>query len=449
MSSSQPGPLVPRQPQPSTSVINPLMCTSMEMGYVHSPMVQIIEEYSAERNKDDHSTRYRVQYYSNFDLTSDDVQDLGFDHFTDRPRYSLQPVLVEAVIPTIMCLQSALLSAALLLSEREVIFQVDPKQMFMNVLHGTNNVHLLYTAWTGLRRHLEHEDRFLFKYTDQYRLNAGLYNRLDKVKDPADRIRRSLRSIPSHRAILAEQGAELLAEGEDGWERIVPPNKSFRKIVLKPMKERSQDNNGEEENVEEESDEGGGDKSPDGKPSFFLTPPPSPSDRRNGDQSPPNNRPPSPPPPPSPSSPGGDTDGEPEDDDRCRKQGHTGLRGEPGLRGRTGKQGEQGLVGPRGRKGDKGSPGPPGPPGGRGGGGSNASCMPIVLHHIYRLGAKLQLLSLAAPPVTLSYCSKFGTPAESAWATTHPLRVCQVMHHLPGHMLSATKPPRFKGICLA
>ncbi|PBK79370.1 hypothetical protein ARMGADRAFT_1040861 [Armillaria gallica] len=146
MSLSQPGPSQPRHPDPSPIAINPLTCIGMEMGYVHSPMARILKEYSTERDEDDHSTCYRVQYYSNFDLTSDNILDLGFDQFTDRQCYSLQPPLVEAVVSTIMGLQSALLSTASLLTEREVIFQVDPKQMFMNILHGTNNVHLLYTA---------------------------------------------------------------------------------------------------------------------------------------------------------------------------------------------------------------------------------------------------------------------------------------------------------------
>lgn len=79
MSSSEPGPSQPRQPMPLTTVINPLTCTSMEMGYIHSPMSWILEEYSAEQNENEHSTRYRVQYYGNFDLTSDDILDLGFD----------------------------------------------------------------------------------------------------------------------------------------------------------------------------------------------------------------------------------------------------------------------------------------------------------------------------------------------------------------------------------
>ncbi len=48
MSSSEPGPLQPWQPMPLTMIINPLTCTGMEMGYIHSPMSRILEEYSAE-----------------------------------------------------------------------------------------------------------------------------------------------------------------------------------------------------------------------------------------------------------------------------------------------------------------------------------------------------------------------------------------------------------------
>ncbi len=208
MSDNQPGPSQPQQPESSTAAINLLTRIGMEMGYIHSPMTRIIEEYHVERDDNDHSTHYHVQYYSNFDLTSDDILDLAYECFQDRPRYSLQPLLVEAVVTTIMGLQSTLLSAASLLSEREVIFQVDPKQMFMNVIHRTNNMHLLYMAWTGLRKRLECGELFLFKYADQYQLgqrpesptstDAGLYDQLEQVTDPASRIRNSLKTIPSH-----------------------------------------------------------------------------------------------------------------------------------------------------------------------------------------------------------------------------------------------------------
>ncbi|KAK0241959.1 hypothetical protein EDD85DRAFT_787504 [Armillaria nabsnona] len=110
--------------------------------------------------------------------------------------------------------------------------------MFMSVLHGTNNVHLLYAAWTGLRKRLECGDHFLYKFADQYRLgerpqsptsmDAGLYDQLDEIRDPTDRIRQALKTVSFHRSILKEQGAELLSEGEGRWEHIIPPNKSFR-----------------------------------------------------------------------------------------------------------------------------------------------------------------------------------------------------------------------------
>ncbi len=58
----------------------------------------------------------------------------------------------------------------------------------------------------------------------------------------------------------------------------------------------------------------------------------------------------------------------------------------------------------------------------------------------------LQPLSLAAPPVSASLLFKDGIPAEPAWAAAHPLRVCQALRYLPGHMLPTTKPPRFTGI---
>ncbi len=37
-----------------------------------------------------------------------------------------------------------------------------------------------------------------------------------------------MHTIPSHWSVLTERGAELLDEGEERWECIVAPNKSFR-----------------------------------------------------------------------------------------------------------------------------------------------------------------------------------------------------------------------------
>ncbi len=166
MSSHGAGPSQPWESLVSFLPINLLMQIGMEIGYVHSLMAQIIEKYDTDRSENDHLTQYRVQYYSNFNLTSDDIQDLGFDYFVMRPWYSLKPPLIKAVVSTIMGLQSALLFATSLLTERETIFQVDAKQMFINILHRTNNIHLSNMAWTGLRNWLQRGKMFLFKYSN-------------------------------------------------------------------------------------------------------------------------------------------------------------------------------------------------------------------------------------------------------------------------------------------
>ncbi len=58
----------------------------------------------------------------------------------------------------------------------------------------------------------------------------------------------------------------------------------------------------------------------------------------------------------------------------------------------------------------------------------------------------LQPLSLAAPPVSASLLFKDRIPAESTRAAAHLLHVHQALCYLPGHMLPATKLPRFTGI---
>ncbi len=131
MSYNQPGSSNHQPSHHIPSVINPLTREGMEGGYIRSPMAWLIMEYSTQQSEESQSTEFRVKYYSNFDLTSDDVQDLGFECFSDTPHYSLQPPLMETVVATVMELQTALTSAASLLIERSTIYLVDPQQMYI------------------------------------------------------------------------------------------------------------------------------------------------------------------------------------------------------------------------------------------------------------------------------------------------------------------------------
>ncbi len=207
----------------------------MERGYIRSPMAQLITEYSTQQSEESQSMEFQVKYYSNFDLTSDDVQDLGFECFLDTPHYSLQPSLLEIVVTTVTELQTALTLAASLLIERSTIYLVNSQQMYIWTLTGTNNVHLLNAAWNRLQQHLDRGEQFLYKYINQYKLgehpqsstDSGLYNPLESIQSPAGQIRTAMCTIPSHWSVLTERGAELLDEQEEQWEHIVAPNKSF------------------------------------------------------------------------------------------------------------------------------------------------------------------------------------------------------------------------------
>ncbi|SJL08057.1 uncharacterized protein ARMOST_11416 [Armillaria ostoyae] len=172
-------------------------------------MAQLIAEYSTQQSEESQSMEFQVKYYSNFDLTSNDVQDLGFECFSDTPWYSLQPPLVEMVVATVTELQTALISATLLLIERSTIYLVDPQQMYIWTLKGTNNIHLLNEAWTGLWQRLDCGEQFLYKYVNQYKLEA--HSQSPASTDP--RLYTPLERIQS----LAERGAELLDEGEDSY----------------------------------------------------------------------------------------------------------------------------------------------------------------------------------------------------------------------------------------
>ncbi|PBK65439.1 hypothetical protein ARMSODRAFT_978247 [Armillaria solidipes] len=139
-------------------------------------MDEIWEEYQNPSTSDqqtgdtvhNRSTKYRVQYYGEYELQATDVIAQEYECFTNRPSFTLQPQLLEAIQNTVNELQAALTVASTLIPLRSTWYRVDPNDTFMDLLKGTNNVKLLNAAWRGLVGRLKRGHRFLEKYTMEY-----------------------------------------------------------------------------------------------------------------------------------------------------------------------------------------------------------------------------------------------------------------------------------------
>ncbi|SJL15799.1 uncharacterized protein ARMOST_19304 [Armillaria ostoyae] len=116
------------------------------------------------------STAYRIEHYGSYDLQAIDVEAHEYERFSNQPRYTLRPLMFRAVQATIDELQAALAIAATMTPSpaRSMWFQVNPKDMFMSILKGSNKIQLVNAAWKGLSGRLKRGHEFLQKYLEEF-----------------------------------------------------------------------------------------------------------------------------------------------------------------------------------------------------------------------------------------------------------------------------------------
>ncbi|SJL06869.1 uncharacterized protein ARMOST_10211 [Armillaria ostoyae] len=170
-----------------------------------------------------------------------DVEAHEYEHFSNQPRYALRPSMLRAVQATIDELQAALAIAATMTPSPacSTWFQIDPKDMFMSILRGSNKIQLINAAWKGLSGRLKRGHEFLQKYLEEFERRTHpvspsstvpeLYEYLETEEDAEQQIQKGLETIPSHRRQLSAAGQHALTSGERRWELIVPWHNSFKK----------------------------------------------------------------------------------------------------------------------------------------------------------------------------------------------------------------------------
>ncbi len=116
------------------------------------------------------STAFRVEHYANYDLQAMDVEAHEYEWFSNQPRYALRPSMLRAVQSTIDELQAALAISATMTPSpaRSTWFQVDPKDMFISILKGSDKLQLINAAWKGLSGRLKRGHEFLQKYSEEF-----------------------------------------------------------------------------------------------------------------------------------------------------------------------------------------------------------------------------------------------------------------------------------------
>ncbi|KAJ7671897.1 hypothetical protein B0H14DRAFT_2657317 [Mycena olivaceomarginata] len=176
-------------------------------------MEKLVKEYERLEDSIDSanaSTAHSVQMLALMTtLEQKDLADRGEFRPAGMARYRLEERLYRRVSRVVTELQEFLYKASLLVPGRTGFFHVDPEDLFLPVLQGTNDVARLLMAWELLRSRLDLGHQFFFKY--------------EKESSPEEKMHHVLAYYPHHyKGQFHERDPdERLHIMKDKWEDII------------------------------------------------------------------------------------------------------------------------------------------------------------------------------------------------------------------------------------
>ena len=113
-------------------------------------------------------------------LLSLDIVDCSANRPNDTVRYHLNPDLYLDLHKTASKLQFFLQSMAGLISGRATCFIIDPRNTFLSILNGANDLAQLHAAWMGICKRME----LGIKYINKYKLECQESDIERRVQSP-------------------------------------------------------------------------------------------------------------------------------------------------------------------------------------------------------------------------------------------------------------------------
>ncbi|PPQ87269.1 hypothetical protein CVT26_003765, partial [Gymnopilus dilepis] len=210
-----------REPTEQRSSSGALSSTTEPMSdaeYEESPMASVQMDFREDREETSTASR-AAMLADRKELGPDDVVDAGEDPQHKYVRYALKEKLMELVQNTTTDIDFSMRRMSDLVPGRITHFKVDPDDVILAALSGSQSLAQLHGAWTVLTKRMAAALRFAEKYDREFREKRLL---LHNLKEGPDKLKYVITRFPRHAEDLTAGQKKSLVE-DDKWEALNTP----------------------------------------------------------------------------------------------------------------------------------------------------------------------------------------------------------------------------------
>ncbi|PPQ87089.1 hypothetical protein CVT26_009914, partial [Gymnopilus dilepis] len=216
----------------SVEALEPITEFMSDAEYEDSPMATLQFDFHEDREETSVASR-AAMLAEKKELGPEDVYDLGEGDANRYMRYTLKVKLMDIVQNTVTDVDFSLRKMAELIPGRKTHFKVDPDDVIIAALSGSQSLPQLHGAWTVLTKRMAAALKFAEKYEKEYRekkvvISPGstpdsVHDNLQKIEDGQSKLKYMVTNFPRHTKELTEEQRVALTEN-DNWEVLDTPN---------------------------------------------------------------------------------------------------------------------------------------------------------------------------------------------------------------------------------
>ncbi|PPQ97535.1 hypothetical protein CVT26_002411 [Gymnopilus dilepis] len=231
----------------SSGTLSSLADPMSDAEYEESPMAALQTDFHEDREEPSVASRASMLAEKK-ELAPDDVYDFGEGDENRYTRYALKVKLMDIVQNTVTDVDFSMRKMAGQIPGRKTHFKVDPDDVIIAALSGSQSLPQLHGAWTVLTKRMAAALKFADKYEKEFRerkllTSPGstpdvLHDDLQKIEDGQTKLKYMLTNFPRHNEDLTPDQRLSLTERDD-WEVLDTPN-WMKNLLDEPEPEEGQ-----------------------------------------------------------------------------------------------------------------------------------------------------------------------------------------------------------------
>ncbi|PPQ84642.1 hypothetical protein CVT26_004312, partial [Gymnopilus dilepis] len=221
-----------RERTPSSGTLGSAAEHMSDTEYEESPMATLQFDFHEDREEPSVASR-AAMLAEKRELSPDDVCDFGEGDENRYTRFALKVKLMDVVQNTVTDVDFSMRRMAELIPERKTCFKVDPDDVIIAALSGSQSLSQLHGAWTVLTKRMAAALKFAEKYAKEFHERKllssprstpeTLHDNLQKIEDGQSKLKYMVTNFPRHSENLTQEQRSNLLEKDD-WDVLDTPN---------------------------------------------------------------------------------------------------------------------------------------------------------------------------------------------------------------------------------